>query len=104
MLAIVLAAERRLLLSLLILSLWGYPLSKRALDVLLLVLVETSPNNPYLLVTKLKLRLGRDVITCRVNSDMHSSAAQPGNELVLLKHLAAPELPSETKKSVEYLS
>jgi len=35
-----------------------------------------------------------------LNTDMHSSAAQTGNSLVLIKHLAAQTLPSEITKSI----
>lgn len=35
-----------------------------------------------------------------LNTDMHSSTAQTGNSLVLIKHLAAQALPSEITKSI----
>lgn len=106
MLAIVLAAERRLLLSLLTTSPWGYPLIKEALGMLLLVLVETSPASPCLLFWwQTQNCLLKERPSCaEPNSDMHSSVGQPGNALVLIKHLAAPELPSQTTKSVIDLS
>lgn len=34
------------------------------------------------------------------NTDVHSSTAQTGNSLVLIKHLAAQALPSQITKSI----
>lgn len=81
---------------------WYYPLIKKGLNTLLLVLVDTTPESPYLLVanTRFNFLLAERSLPTVSNTDMHSSTAQTGNSLVLIKHLAAQALPSQITKSI----